>query len=295
MPEYATFERPRAVLPACCGWARARARRVHRAHRCLGSSFVRRIGDGSFAWLTELSKADVFTVYIPTSPDSDFGTNPVLFDAKVAGRSRKLVGAGQSTSRSSSLWLHHRQLPRRKRRQSVDVYQGRSLRVLRLHHRERPRVRRVGFEARRSRPPGGEPPHRQALTRRLRAARPCRPPARSHLRQSPSCRAGSKAEPRTTDLGADWPKIPLQHSETGAPKKRTSPFESRAPSAKVVPSGGSTATSCNLPPRVTPKSAGAARKRAASSPRWQKEDRALLHGSQRIPRLRFGLSTVASP
>lgn len=57
--------------------------------------------DGSLAWLTQLAKNDIFTVYIPTSPDSDFGTNPILFDAKIDGYQRKLVGAGQ---KSGTFW-----------------------------------------------------------------------------------------------------------------------------------------------------------------------------------------------
>lgn len=57
--------------------------------------FALRVTDGSVAWWTQLTTGDVFTIARPSSPDSDFGTNPVLFDAMIGGRTRKLVAAGQ--------------------------------------------------------------------------------------------------------------------------------------------------------------------------------------------------------
>jgi polyvinyl alcohol dehydrogenase (cytochrome) len=57
--------------------------------------FALRLSDGGVAWWTQLTPGDVFTVARPSSPDSDFGTNPIVFDAVIGGRTRKLVGAGQ--------------------------------------------------------------------------------------------------------------------------------------------------------------------------------------------------------
>ena len=57
--------------------------------------FALRLTDGSVAWSTQLTTGDVFTIARPSSPDSDFGTNPILFDATIGGQRRKLVGAGQ--------------------------------------------------------------------------------------------------------------------------------------------------------------------------------------------------------
>jgi outer membrane protein assembly factor BamB len=65
------------------------------------SIFALRLRDGKVAWLTQLSKGDVFTIIHQLSPDSDFGTNPMLFEARINGLPRKLVGAGQ---KSGSFW-----------------------------------------------------------------------------------------------------------------------------------------------------------------------------------------------
>jgi polyvinyl alcohol dehydrogenase (cytochrome) len=61
------------------------------------SIFALRLGDGSVAWWTQLYAGDVFTVPAPNSPDNDFGTNPILYEAFVNGRHRKLVAAGQKS------------------------------------------------------------------------------------------------------------------------------------------------------------------------------------------------------
>lgn len=61
------------------------------------SIFALRLSDGKIAWLTQLSKGDVFTIIHQLSPDSDFGTNPILFEARINGVKRKLVGAGQKS------------------------------------------------------------------------------------------------------------------------------------------------------------------------------------------------------
>lgn len=61
------------------------------------SIFAVRLGDGQLLWNRQLSRGDVFTIPSPRSPDSDFGTNPILFDATIAGTRRELVGAGQKS------------------------------------------------------------------------------------------------------------------------------------------------------------------------------------------------------
>lgn len=61
------------------------------------SIFALRLTDGQLIWNRQLSGGDVFTIPNPRSPDSDFGTNPVLFDAMIAGTRRKLLGAGQKS------------------------------------------------------------------------------------------------------------------------------------------------------------------------------------------------------
>jgi len=61
------------------------------------SIFAIRIETGQLLWSTQLSKGDVFTVVHPNSPDSDFGTNPILYDAKINGVTRKIVAAGQKS------------------------------------------------------------------------------------------------------------------------------------------------------------------------------------------------------
>jgi len=42
-------------------------------------------------------RGDVFTILNPQSPDTDFGTNPILFEATIGGTTRKLLGAGQKS------------------------------------------------------------------------------------------------------------------------------------------------------------------------------------------------------
>ena len=61
------------------------------------SIFAVRLKDGSLIWNHQLSSGDVFTLPSPRSPDSDFGTNPVLFSATIDGTTRQLVGAGQKS------------------------------------------------------------------------------------------------------------------------------------------------------------------------------------------------------
>jgi polyvinyl alcohol dehydrogenase (cytochrome) len=68
--------------------------------------FAIRLSDGSPVWSTQLTAGDVYTTTRPTSPDYDFGTNPVLFDATINGLPRKLVGAGQ---KSGMFWALDRQ------------------------------------------------------------------------------------------------------------------------------------------------------------------------------------------
>ena len=48
----------------------------------------------------------MFTVRSPKSQDSDFGTNPILFEAEIGGETRKLVGAGQ---KSGFFWVLDRE------------------------------------------------------------------------------------------------------------------------------------------------------------------------------------------
>jgi polyvinyl alcohol dehydrogenase (cytochrome) len=53
-----------------------------------------------------VSADDVFTLRSPRSEDSDFGTNPILFEAEVDGVERKLLGAGQ---KSGMFWVLDRE------------------------------------------------------------------------------------------------------------------------------------------------------------------------------------------
>jgi polyvinyl alcohol dehydrogenase (cytochrome) len=57
---------------------------------------------GKQAWQFQASQGDVYTIVNPQSPDSDFGTNPIVFEATVGGQQRKLVGAGQ---KSGKFWV----------------------------------------------------------------------------------------------------------------------------------------------------------------------------------------------
>ncbi len=70
------------------------------------SMFAVSLETGELAWLRQLSEGDVFTIRNPRSPDSDFGTNPILFDAEIEGDDRALVGAGQ---KSGMFWALDRE------------------------------------------------------------------------------------------------------------------------------------------------------------------------------------------
>jgi polyvinyl alcohol dehydrogenase (cytochrome) len=65
------------------------------------SVFALALDTGKELWHRQASKGDVFTVGNARSPDSDFGTNPILFDAPAQGGLRKLVGLGQ---KSGDFW-----------------------------------------------------------------------------------------------------------------------------------------------------------------------------------------------
>jgi polyvinyl alcohol dehydrogenase (cytochrome) len=57
---------------------------------------------GELLWLTQLTEGDLFTIRNAQSADSDFGTNPILFEAD----GRKLLGAGQ---KSGMFWVLDRE------------------------------------------------------------------------------------------------------------------------------------------------------------------------------------------
>ncbi|MFM7142316.1 MAG: PQQ-binding-like beta-propeller repeat protein [Alphaproteobacteria bacterium] len=59
--------------------------------------FALDVDTGKLAWLTQLSEGDVFTILNPQSPDTDFGTNPVLIDTKIGGQDRKILVAAQKS------------------------------------------------------------------------------------------------------------------------------------------------------------------------------------------------------
>ncbi len=61
---------------------------------------------GDVRWIRQVTMGDVFTVTNPRSQDSDFGTNPILFEAQVDGTRRKLLGAGQ---KSGMFWVLDRE------------------------------------------------------------------------------------------------------------------------------------------------------------------------------------------
>jgi polyvinyl alcohol dehydrogenase (cytochrome) len=65
------------------------------------SVFALELDTGKKLWQFQASAGDVFTILNPRSPDSDFGTNPILFEATVDGSPRKLVGLGQ---KSADFW-----------------------------------------------------------------------------------------------------------------------------------------------------------------------------------------------
>ena len=66
------------------------------------SIFALDLATGRLLWNRQLSQGDVFTLRRPLSPDSDFGTNPVLYDAEIDGAPRKLLAAGQ---KSGMFWV----------------------------------------------------------------------------------------------------------------------------------------------------------------------------------------------
>ena len=66
------------------------------------SIFALELDTGNLRWLTQLTEGDVFTILNPQSPDTDFGTNPILFEATIGGTTRKLLGAGQ---KSGVFWV----------------------------------------------------------------------------------------------------------------------------------------------------------------------------------------------
>jgi polyvinyl alcohol dehydrogenase (cytochrome) len=57
------------------------------------------LATGATRWVRQVDTGDVFTVPHPQSADSDFGTNPVLFDATIGGTRRHLLAAGQKSGR----------------------------------------------------------------------------------------------------------------------------------------------------------------------------------------------------
>lgn len=58
---------------------------------------------GAVRWIRQVTTGDLFTLANAQSQDSDFGTNPILFEAKVNGAPRKLLGAGQKSGLFSVL------------------------------------------------------------------------------------------------------------------------------------------------------------------------------------------------
>lgn len=57
------------------------------------SIFALDLQSGELLWRTQLTEGDVFTIRNPQSADTDFGTNPVLFEVD----GRKLLGNGQKS------------------------------------------------------------------------------------------------------------------------------------------------------------------------------------------------------
>jgi polyvinyl alcohol dehydrogenase (cytochrome) len=58
---------------------------------------------GAVRWIRQVTTGDLFTLANAQSQDSDFGTNPILFEANVNGEPRKLLGAGQKSGLFSVL------------------------------------------------------------------------------------------------------------------------------------------------------------------------------------------------
>lgn len=61
------------------------------------SIFALEVDTGNVRWLTQLTEGDIFTIPNQVSEDTDFGTNPILYDAVVDGESRKMLAAGQKS------------------------------------------------------------------------------------------------------------------------------------------------------------------------------------------------------
>ena len=64
------------------------------------------LATGEVRWIRQVTEGDVFTLPTAISDDTDFGTNPILFEAEVDGVERKLVGAGQ---KSGMFWVLDRE------------------------------------------------------------------------------------------------------------------------------------------------------------------------------------------
>jgi len=60
---------------------------------------------GARLWTHQTVAGDVFTPINPRGPDADFGANPILFEADIAGERRRLVGAGQ---KNGMFWVFDR-------------------------------------------------------------------------------------------------------------------------------------------------------------------------------------------
>jgi polyvinyl alcohol dehydrogenase (cytochrome) len=65
------------------------------------SLFALDVDTGALRWSTQLTEGDVFSFGGANGPDFDFGTTPILFEATIDGRRRKLLAAGQ---KSGALW-----------------------------------------------------------------------------------------------------------------------------------------------------------------------------------------------
>ena len=59
--------------------------------------FALDLDTGDSIWTTQLTEGDVFTVLNARGPDSDFGTNPTLFEVESNGVTRRMLGAGQKS------------------------------------------------------------------------------------------------------------------------------------------------------------------------------------------------------
>jgi polyvinyl alcohol dehydrogenase (cytochrome) len=70
------------------------------------SIFALDVDTGALRWNKQLTQGDIFTILNPQSPDTDFGTNPILIDVEIDGRTRHLLGAGQ---KSGVFWVLDRE------------------------------------------------------------------------------------------------------------------------------------------------------------------------------------------